>query len=126
VARVHQQRDWRRRGVRAPPGRRQRPLEGVDRGGKRAALEPHGRELLFTRGDSLYSIALPPSPGADFHSGPPHALIEARYQLSTTSTFYDIAPDGNRFVFVRTQVGQSSEQVNLVLHWFDQLRVARR
>ncbi len=82
----------------------------------------NGRELFFTRGDSLYAVALPPAPGADFHSGPPRALFEVRYQTSTTNTLYDVAPDGNRFVFVRNQVGQSSEQMNLILHWFDNLR----
>ena len=48
-------------------------------------------------------------------------MFEMRFVASNSATLYDVAPDGNRFVFVRNQVGQSSEQMNLLLHWFDNL-----
>ena len=83
-----------------------------------------GRELFFTRGDSLYSVAV--LPGTDFRAGAPRALFEGRYLSSSNNVYYDVAPDGRRFVFVRNQAGQSSEQMSLVLHWFDQLRAGPR
>jgi eukaryotic-like serine/threonine-protein kinase len=80
----------------------------------------NGRELFFANRDSLYAVDV--RPGTDFGAGAPRALFEARFMSSTNNTYYDVAPDGNRFVFVRNQVGQTSEQMSLVLHWFDQLR----
>jgi Tol biopolymer transport system component len=91
-------------------------------GGAEPRWNRNGRELFFMRGDSLYSVPLPPSQGPDFHSGTPRALLEIRRYQTIGNTMYDVAPDGNHFVYVRNQIGQTSEQMGLTLHWFDNLR----
>lgn len=107
-----------------------RPQEGsprwrVSTGG---ALGPRfsrsGRELFFWGGDSLYAVTL--EGGDEPRLGPARALLGGRYESSSTQVPYDVAPDGNRFVLVRSQLGQGTEELHVILHWFDQLRRARK
>ncbi|MFI5279604.1 MAG: protein kinase [Gemmatimonadales bacterium] len=91
-------------------------------GGNEPRWNRNGRELFFMRGDSLYSVPLPPPSGGDFRSGAPRALLEIRRYQTIGNTLYDVAPDGNHFVYVRNQIGQTSEQMGLILHWFDNLK----
>jgi len=49
-------------------------------------------------------------------------LFEGSYvtsQYSFTKQYYDISPDGQRFVMIKEQ-GES--QINVVLNWFEELK----
>jgi len=83
-----------------------------------------GRELFFRNGDSVYVV--PVTTGAEFHAGPPHVQFGGSF-VAGNPTNWDVAPDGQRFVMVRTPTGATEGgSLNLVLHWFDQLRAQRR
>jgi hypothetical protein len=52
------------------------------------------------------------------------SLFSGRFEEATGSfPNYDIAPDGSRFVMIRTaEAGQSPQVMHFVLGWFDELR----
>jgi serine/threonine-protein kinase len=94
-------------------------------GGWEPRWNRNGRELLFRRGDSVYAVAVEPSAG--FRAGTPRALFGARgFQSNPQQPAWDVSPDGRQFVFVREQSsGQGAEELQVLLHWFDQLRAGR-
>jgi hypothetical protein len=51
----------------------------------------------------------------------PRLLFEAAYATNPYgNSFYDIAPDGRRFLMIRE--GSAQRQLKLVLRWFDDLK----
>ena len=64
--------------------------------------------------------------GAQFQPGQPHALFGGTYMSSTNNIYYDVSPDGSKFLMVREQSGRGSEDLNLVMHFFDQLRYEKQ
>ena len=60
-----------------------------------------------------------------FAAGAPHVLFGGSF-FAGNPTNWDVAPDGRKFVMVRTPNGATEGgSLNLVLHWFDQLRAQR-
>lgn len=73
------------------------------RGGIHPVWRGDGRELFYWRADTLVSVQL----GAGSRNAPPEVgetavLFAAPYQISV-NTMYDVAPDGKRFVIVRSR-----------------------
>ena len=70
-------------------------------------------------------MVVPVTTEPDFRPGEPQVLFEGDYLwgASDVQRWYDIDPDGSRFVFVR-QVGNQPalQTVNVVLDWFEELR----
>ena len=83
---------------------------------------------LYYRGASgeLMAVAITFSPG--FTPGRPQPLFRyaGLYRMSGTATAYDIHPDGKRFIMVSEPDAPASDQprqqVNVVLHWFEELK----
>ena len=60
-----------------------------------------------------------------FSAGKPKLLFEGLYELSATAAArnYDVSPDGQRFLMVKTEVQeQSASRINVVLNWFEELK----
>ena len=58
-----------------------------------------------------------------FGAGTPRLLFEGIYLRSEGgSAFYDVTPDGQRFVMVQAQQGAAQAQINVVLNWFEELK----
>jgi eukaryotic-like serine/threonine-protein kinase len=96
------------------------------RGGTEPRWGRGGRELFFRNGDSVYAVAI--ELGHEIRPGPPRALFGGRYQVALEggNVSYDVSPDGSRFLFVREQAAGGGEELNVVLHWFDQVWRGRR
>ncbi|MDP3775130.1 MAG: protein kinase, partial [Gemmatimonadales bacterium] len=93
-------------------------------GGAEPRWARSGRELFFRSRDSVYVV--PVTPGPEFRAGAPRALFGGRFTTSNV-TNWDVAPDGQGFVMVRTpEAALEGTPLNVVLHWFDQLRSQRR
>jgi len=57
-----------------------------------------------------------------FGAGTPRLLFEGSYQRSSGgSAFYDVTPDGQRFVMVQAQE-TGSTQIHVILNWFEELK----
>ncbi len=57
-----------------------------------------------------------------FRAGTPSVLFEGSYLAGTGNrAFYDVTPDGQRFVVVQSQQGAGAS-INVVLNWFEELK----
>ena len=93
-------------------------------GGAEPRWARSGRELFFRSRDSVYAV--PVTPGPEFRAGAARALFGGRFTAGNP-TNWDVAPDGQRFVMVRTsEAALEGSPLEVVLHWFDQLRSQRR
>ncbi|HWO87509.1 MAG TPA: protein kinase, partial [Gemmatimonadales bacterium] len=92
-------------------------------GGAEPRWAQGGRELLFRTADSVYSVSV--LPGSEFRASVPRALFGGRFVVSTT-TNWDVSPDGRQFVMVRApESSVEGNALHVVLHWFEQLRAQR-
>jgi serine/threonine-protein kinase len=104
-----------------------RPYPDVDRarltvstaGGTSPRWSATGRELFFFDGRAM--VAVPISPGEPLRVGHPTAMFEATRYAERLGPVYDVAPDGQRFLFLRA-TGPGGAQprradLRLVQHW---------
>ncbi len=93
-------------------------------GGREPRWSPDGRELFYRTGDSLMVVRIGTADEPDI--GAPRLLFTGRFASSATNIWYDVHPDGNRFVFLREpSEGESAPALHVLLHWFDQRRARR-
>jgi serine/threonine-protein kinase len=71
------------------------------------------RELLFRQGDSIYTVPL--ELGAEAHAGQPRALFGGNYASAPWDTFWDVSPDGSKFVFIR-QNRRAPDRLTVLMH----------
>jgi hypothetical protein len=61
--------------------------------------------------------------GSAFRASPPRLLFEGDYIIGEPTVDYDVHPDGNRFVMIRSAHPDSPvTHINLVLNWFEELK----
>jgi Tol biopolymer transport system component len=86
-------------------------------GGVNARWSRDGRELFYREGNKMMAVEVQTSP--TFRAGTPKMLFE-----STNSSFYDVSPDGRRFVMVKPSAPtqSSTNEVHVVLNWAEELR----
>jgi Tol biopolymer transport system component len=91
-----------------------------DEGGGEPVWSPDGRELFYRSGDKMLVVSVEMEPS--FSVGKPRVLFEGSYvttQFTPGKPYYDISPDGQRFVMIRA-AGEA--QINVVLNWFEELK----
>ncbi len=93
-------------------------------GGIVPVWSPDGKELFFVRGDSMMAVAIEASE-TQITSGAPKKLFDfppgRRSERDTRS--FDIAPDGMRFVLIRSATpGLGRRHINVVLNWSEELK----
>ena len=93
-------------------------------GGSEAVWAPNGTELFYVAADGKL-MAVPVEVGRDLAFGKPAVLFDAdAVLLRRPGRNYDVAPDGKRFIMVKspaTEVG-GAMPLTVVLHWVDELR----
>ena len=85
--------------VQAFPGPGGRWQVSVD-GGVEPVWAPNGRELFYRNGEKLMAVPIE-STTTSIGAGTPALLFEKRYVLSGVGRYYDVAPDGQRFVMLK-------------------------
>jgi Tol biopolymer transport system component len=107
--------------VRPYPGSGGRELVSTN-GGREAVWSRDGRELFYREGNRLMVVSLDTSAG--LKAGLPRMLFEG-YNTTIGGTYYDVSPDGQRFVMVqgsqRAGMVRPSE-LRLVQNWFEELK----
>ncbi len=92
-------------------------------GGVEPRWVANGRELFYRNenGDQMMAVNITTEP--TFRPGTPRLLFEGVYTRSQGgSAFYDVTPDGQRFVMVQAQQGAAQAQINVVQNWFEELK----
>jgi len=81
-----------------------------------------GRELFYRNGYKMMAVTV--EAGSEFSAGRPEVIFEGRYVAANWyRPNYDISPDGQQFVMVRsTQEEVSPAKINVVLNWFEELK----
>jgi|tagenome__1003787_1003787.scaffolds.fasta_scaffold20984308_3 serine/threonine protein kinase/Tol biopolymer transport system component len=89
-------------------------------GGQRPLWSRNGRELFFRHGDAL--MAVPVETRANFRAGKPHRLFSGAYRGESQESAFDVAPDGQRFVMIKSDQAAGLRQFNVVQNWLDELK----
>ena len=94
-------------------------------GGAEPVWNPNGRELFYRSGNKMMSVEIATQPS--FVAGKPRMLFEGPYATTPptlVSPFYDVAPDGQRFLMLKPteQTQAAPTQINVVLNWSEELK----
>jgi dipeptidyl aminopeptidase/acylaminoacyl peptidase len=89
-------------------------------GGKDPRWSHTSDELLFLSKSRLMSVKF--APGAELNPGKPVVLFEDKANWLG----YDVAPDGRLVVARDASDKDPGTQINIVLHWFDELKQEQR
>ena len=94
-------------------------------GGTRPAWAKGGRELFYLD-PAVRLMATPVQPTTAFNIGAPVAVSDSLFTPATPSRFYDVSPDGNRFLVIAqpkaTEAGTDIKQIEVVLNWGEELK----
>ena len=93
-------------------------------GGTEVVWNRNGRELFYRSGNKMMALDITTQPS--FSAGKPRMLFEGQYfadDWPLISAAYDVSPDGQRFLMVKTaEQASSPTQINVVLNWFEELK----
>jgi hypothetical protein len=100
-----------------PGGRSQISTDG----GTEPVWSRDGRELFYLNGDKMMALEIATAP--TFKAGAPRLLFEGRFVFSPNGVAaYDVAADG-RFLMVQPlHPDPPTNQIQVVLNWFEELR----
>jgi Tol biopolymer transport system component len=90
-------------------------------GGSEPVWSRDGSHLYYRNGDKMMAVDITTQP--DFKATSPRFLFVGQYEFTDTGrSGYDVAEDG-RFLMVQpVEPEQPATQINLVLHWFEELK----
>jgi hypothetical protein len=96
-------------------------------GGINPAWARNGRELFYLvpRDSGKFAImAVDFAIGGAFQAGSPHLLFEGQFRATVPLRSYDITPDGQHFIMLRSEKTPEEHvsKLNVVLHWSDELK----
>jgi hypothetical protein len=85
---------------------------------------PNGKEIYYVRGDVMMAVSIE-AKETQIVPGIPRKLfdIPPGRRSERDSRSFDIAPDGKRFVLMRSaNPGQGRRHINVVLNWSEELK----
>jgi len=91
-------------------------------GGAEPLWSRDGREIFYRDGEKVMAVAVDQQ--SAFGASKPRLLFEGHYEPGSNHTYYDVAPDGKGFVFLRAAEREAApiRQIHVVLNWFEELR----
>ena len=89
-------------------------------GGFTPAWNPNGRELFYTSGGQIWVVPVETEP--EFVAGRPEPLVEPGFLASPWENFFQVSPDGQRFLLVKPKE-EEQEPLRLVYvpNWHEEL-----
>lgn len=110
--------------VQAFPGPSGRSQVSTD-GGTEPVWARSGRELFYREGDKMMAVAVESGPA--FKAAAPRVLFSGRYATVVWGEAnYDVSPDGQRFLMLRSEAQPPATELHLVVNWFAELQRAGR
>ncbi len=95
-------------------------------GGNTPLWSPAGRELYYHVGDAAMAVPVETEP--TFKPGKPTALFRGTNIRFVSGidmndfTYWDISPDGKRFLMLKDAAVEGPRKINIVLNWFEELK----
>jgi Tol biopolymer transport system component len=93
-------------------------------GGRAPIWSKDGSELFFRHGNTVQSVKISFTP--KFTVSQPEQLFEGLYEPPSTggSPYYDVSPDGTRFVMLQSIEAATQKQLQVVLNWDEEVKKA--
>jgi len=111
-----------------------RPFPDVNRGrckvstngGDSPLWSPDDRELFYRSGDAAMAVRVDAEP--TFEPGKPTVLFRTIFPgvsgvARPDMTYWDISPDGKRFLMLKENPAAAPRKINLVVNWFEELKL---
>jgi eukaryotic-like serine/threonine-protein kinase len=91
-------------------------------GGRAPIWSKDGHELFYRHGNSVQAVQITLQP--KFTASQPQLLFEGLYEAPSTggNPYYDISPDGKRFVMLQSIDPASQKQLQVVLNWDEEVK----
>jgi len=91
-------------------------------GGREPRWRGDGKELFYLAADG-YVMSVPVSAGSSFQAEAPRALFDTPWDnRNLTNTFmYDVASDGERFLFATPVGEEADEAITVIVNWAEKL-----
>jgi len=89
-----------------------------------ARWSPDGKELFYLQDKSMMVVAIS-AEGSSFSADKPRKLFEARSGLNPSTSGFDVAPDGQRFVMTKAaneEKDADRTHLTFVFNWFEELK----
>ena len=93
-------------------------------GGTEPVWAKNGRELFFRNGDKMMGASIS-SKGDLLEAGKPHALFERKFATVNNPSgdaWYDVSPDGQRFLMLKTDDTGGASSIVIVQDWLTELK----
>ena len=99
-------------------------LVSGDQEGGEPVWSRDGTELFYRSGNKMMVVTVETEP--TFRVGKPEELFEGSYTVSAINPgllqYYDISPDGQRFLMIEDEGNSGPARLHLVLNWAEELR----
>jgi hypothetical protein len=90
-------------------------------GGDAPIWARNGKELFYWNGDKMMAVDI--AGDSALRAGTPHMLFEGKYEKVRVGRNYDVTPDGQRFLMIKSGTGSGqTAQINVVMNWFEELK----
>jgi eukaryotic-like serine/threonine-protein kinase len=89
-------------------------------GGQRPRWSRDGRELFYRQGDALMAVFV--DTGTSFQAGKPRRLFAGPYRGESQEMAFDVSPDSQRFLMIKSDAAATLRQINAVQNWFEDLK----
>jgi serine/threonine-protein kinase len=90
-------------------------------GGNEPVWARNGRELFYRNKDLMMGVTI--TSEEPLQASRPQPLFEASYDdAGVAIRGYDITPDGQSFIVVRSERVSVATQVHVILNWFEELK----
>jgi Tol biopolymer transport system component len=102
-----------------------RPWQISTGGGYFAKWSPNGKELFYNTNRSKESqimVVTYTASGDAFIAGKPRLWSPGHFDARTTTSTFDLHPDGKRFAVLKTPTEPAVNKVNFIFNFFDELR----
>jgi eukaryotic-like serine/threonine-protein kinase len=84
-------------------------------GGDRPRWSRDGRQLFYRQGDALMAVGV--NTGDAFRAETPRRLFEGAYSGESGESAFDVSPDGQRFLMVKSDEASTLRQLTAVQNW---------
>jgi hypothetical protein len=92
-------------------------------GGTRPRWRRDGRELFYRTREAVMSV--PVTTGTTFAAGPPQEVLRGFPVREGYDAAFDVSPDGQRFLLIRSGTTANSAELHVVLNWIEDVKSGR-
>jgi len=89
-------------------------------GGDEPVWSPNGRELFYRNTGKMMAAEIVNQP--TFKAGKARLLFEGHYENLSWEPNYDVSPDGQKFLMLKSLDNAPPNQINIVLNWYEELK----